>query len=410
MTGTVVAQAIPILISPILTRVFSPADFGQFAFYLAIVTVLATVVSGKYEQAIPLPKSERTAICLTWLSLLLTLSTTAILVIFVLIWYGYDNSVFVYYELSIESLAWIVLGTLILGAYQSINYWLIRTQDYKKISKNKVVQAFFNASISILVGAYITKSSGLIIGDIISRAYAFLDFFKRFYSPNHQPALISKTLLLNARILMRVAKNYKDYPVFLIPGSLMNILAKQMPFIVFGFIYSPILTGLMMMAQRIILGPLGIISTSFSQALLKTMADQIRVKGECWQVYKKSLLILLLIPIPIVILGYFLLEKTIILVFGGAWIQLTEVVFILTPYFYIYLVSGTLNIVIIAAGKQKVNLLIQVVFFLIVSIAIAFCAFYNIPEIDALKVLSAANVLFFCFSLIISSLIAKGKI
>ena len=32
MTGTTIAQAIPIAISPILTRIYTPEDFGVFAF------------------------------------------------------------------------------------------------------------------------------------------------------------------------------------------------------------------------------------------------------------------------------------------------------------------------------------------------------------------------------------------
>ena len=55
MTGTTIAQAIPIAISPILTRIYSPEDFGVFVLYTAIVSLVTAISTGKYELAIMLP-------------------------------------------------------------------------------------------------------------------------------------------------------------------------------------------------------------------------------------------------------------------------------------------------------------------------------------------------------------------
>jgi len=37
MTGTTIAQAIPIAISPILTRIYTPEDFGVFALNILFI-------------------------------------------------------------------------------------------------------------------------------------------------------------------------------------------------------------------------------------------------------------------------------------------------------------------------------------------------------------------------------------
>ena len=62
MTGTIIAQAIPIAISPILTRIYRPEDFGLYAIFVAIITILGSVASGRYELAIMLPKKDEDAI------------------------------------------------------------------------------------------------------------------------------------------------------------------------------------------------------------------------------------------------------------------------------------------------------------------------------------------------------------
>jgi len=44
MTGTTIAQAIPIAISPILTRLYTPEDFGVFALFIAITSIFGIKV------------------------------------------------------------------------------------------------------------------------------------------------------------------------------------------------------------------------------------------------------------------------------------------------------------------------------------------------------------------------------
>lgn len=72
MTGTTIAQAIPIAISPILTRIYTPEDFGVFALYMAIASIVAVVATGRYEMAIMLPKKDSDAINIVALSILIS--------------------------------------------------------------------------------------------------------------------------------------------------------------------------------------------------------------------------------------------------------------------------------------------------------------------------------------------------
>ncbi|MBD3843179.1 MAG: oligosaccharide flippase family protein [Campylobacterales bacterium] len=58
MTGTTIAQAIPIAISPILTRIYTPEDFAVFALFVSIVGIMAVVSTGKYEMSLILPKKD----------------------------------------------------------------------------------------------------------------------------------------------------------------------------------------------------------------------------------------------------------------------------------------------------------------------------------------------------------------
>ena len=73
VTGTALAQAIPLAVSPILTRIYSPEDFGILALFLGISSVFSVVVTGRYEFAITLPLKDEDARPILWLSCFLSI-------------------------------------------------------------------------------------------------------------------------------------------------------------------------------------------------------------------------------------------------------------------------------------------------------------------------------------------------
>lgn len=87
MTGTTIAQAIPIAISPILTRIYAPEDFGVFALYMAIASIFAVIATGRYEMAIMLPHEEDDVKSIVKLIILILITITffVFLSIFILI-------------------------------------------------------------------------------------------------------------------------------------------------------------------------------------------------------------------------------------------------------------------------------------------------------------------------------------
>ena len=69
-SGTAVGQVLLVLALPVLTRLYTPADYGALAVYSATLTVLLVLASLRFEQAIPLPEDDRVAGSLLALSLL----------------------------------------------------------------------------------------------------------------------------------------------------------------------------------------------------------------------------------------------------------------------------------------------------------------------------------------------------
>ena len=85
MTGTSIAQAIPVAVSPILTRIYTPEDFGIFALYMSVVSIMAIFATGKYDLAIMMPEKDDDAVNIVILSTSITTIVSILTLIVVII-------------------------------------------------------------------------------------------------------------------------------------------------------------------------------------------------------------------------------------------------------------------------------------------------------------------------------------
>ena len=54
MAGGALAQALPLLLGPLLTRLYSPTQFGLYHLFAAVAANVAVVACARYEHALPL--------------------------------------------------------------------------------------------------------------------------------------------------------------------------------------------------------------------------------------------------------------------------------------------------------------------------------------------------------------------
>ena len=174
MTGTTVAQIIPIAISPILTRIYMPEDFGLLALYLAISGVISVAATGRYEMAIILPKENSIAIQLILISV-------SILIIFVLgsvlfttvgyFIYGYNP---IYLTIPIM--------VAFLGTNNALDKFNNRIKNYKMMSYQRITKTSAESVVNILCGTIFSLKQGLILGSIIGNLSSFLLMLHKNYT------------------------------------------------------------------------------------------------------------------------------------------------------------------------------------------------------------------------------------
>ena len=73
ITGTIIAQSIGYLLAPIITRLYTPEEMGEFAIFQRIVVLIATLATARYEFSLPLPKKDKHAFELFRFSIKITI-------------------------------------------------------------------------------------------------------------------------------------------------------------------------------------------------------------------------------------------------------------------------------------------------------------------------------------------------
>ncbi len=366
MTGTTIAQAVPIAISPILTRIYTPEDFGVFALYISIVTFLSLICTGRYEFAIMLPKKDSEAVNILALSVLVVfiISLISFLAIFIF------NAQIVALLGSKELSTWLYLipfSVMLTGVYQSINYWNSRKKFYKRVAQSNVVQSSTIAGTNLGLGFSGFGSAGLIIGSLAGKSIATAILVKTIFKKdriNHQEI---KKLKMFA--LMR---KYKKMPMYNLPNALIDgFRLTGITILIAKFFTIPIL-GQFSLAWKILQLPISLIGASLSQVFFQEISH--REKKDLHGIIKPFIVKSFIIALPIFLSIYLYAEKAFIFVFGENWEIAGQVASIMTPWMFLNFISVPLSNVYIVLNRQEIVLMVSV-FYMFVPLSLLY--FFN---------------------------------
>ncbi len=150
MSGTALAQVIPVLLSPVLTRLYSPEQYGTMALFTALVGIFSVAATFRYELSIMLPEKDSDAVNIIVLSLILNFSLSIILLIITFLFNERFTDVLNDTEIS-RWLYFVPVMVFLIGVFQSMHYWLSRKKHYKKLSAALISRSGIKGSAQVSV-------------------------------------------------------------------------------------------------------------------------------------------------------------------------------------------------------------------------------------------------------------------
>lgn len=347
-SGTVIAQVIGICIFPLLTRFYSPEDFGILAVYASVLAIFAIIVTLRYQLAIPIAEKDDDALCLVLLCLIINIIITTICTIFI---YSYGSNILILLGASnLSPYIWLIpLGMFFSGVYQTLNYWAIRVGDFKNIARSKVWQVSVMGAVQLF--GYKFGIASLIVGQAIGQSAGSTTLAKSIYK-------FKKKDILSHDKLKEQAVKYRRYPLFDTWAALANTCGSQLPPLLFTAFFGPAVGGYYLLAHRMVSTPITVIGQAVGDVFISQAAEAWR-NNELNILFEKIVNKLIMISMPLVI---FLMIASPVLfetIFGESWQEAGEYARYLAIWLGMVLVCSPLSTLYLVLEKQKQGMIFQ---------------------------------------------------
>ncbi len=361
MTGTTIAQAIPIAISPILTRIYTPEDFGVFALYMSVASIISVVATGRYELAIMLPKKDEDAVNIVALSIMISFFVSFIAFLIVYIFNAQITSLLGNQDIS-NWLYFIPVTVLLTGIHQSFNYWSNREKQYKRLAANRVIRSGTTAVTNLGMGFGGFGSSGLILGGVMGQSIATTILGKMIWKEDK-----SRLSQINKMKIFALSKKYIKFPKFDMPSSVIYTVYSNMAVIFFSKFFETSVSGFYFFANRIIKTPFGFFISAFSDVFYQKLSKTTDYKEIAKEINHFSIKLFKITIIPFLLIiysSYFYVE----FLFGKEWKELYIYIIIFSMPIYMGLLLAPYGHILKIIDRQEISMYLHIFRLLVLGV------------------------------------------
>lgn len=397
--GSVIAQGLGLLFSPILTRLFSPEVFGDVSVFSSITSMAGIIICLRYEQAIVLPEEDDEGFALLKLCLIFTTIISTLVGIVFAFW---ANTIFTRFNAEHLAVYWyyIPLTLMLGGCIKASTLWFTRIRQFKIISLNKFIPIIAQNIIAISFGLMGYKNTHLRLFSILVSNIVNLLIISGAFIPEFK----TKRKSFSYKILIN---RYKNFLLFDTWGALLNNLSWIIVPILMNSFYSSNAAGQYSISLRVIEVPMSIIGTSINQVFLKTASEK-RHEKSLYPYTKSIAKKLLKYTIPVALIIAIFGEQIFSFTFGGKWNLAGKYAQILAPWALIWYVASPLTSIFTICQKQKYSLVISSIS-LVLRFLSLYVGKYFSSDIIGLILFSCSGVGINLLSLYYSLKIAKAN-
>jgi len=354
-TGSVIAQVIPFAVSPILTRLYRPEDFGIYSTVLALAGILSVATAFRFELSVVLPQRDEDAAILVRLALVISLATTLVFLIGLPFVQG-----FLVDSHRMKGIgAWIYVVPLLaclIALQQVASFFANRFTAYRDIALSNVAQQGSTAAVAILSGIGRLAANGLIVSRIAGLLVGIAVIAGRLRG--RLPLLTAKVTLNKMR---EHARSYRQFPLFNVPYSFVGVFSKEFLILAFTAVGQLETAGFYGLARVVLTAPINFLTSSMSQVFYREAALNVDTEVFRNLVYRvMKFLAISLVPLFSLALGW--ADQIFSFAFGAQWRQAGVFAAYLIPLAVLSLFTSWPERIFEVRRRQSWALGIQVVF------------------------------------------------
>ena len=362
-----IAQIILMITIPIISRLYSPNEFGVFTLFSNIVTVLIPIINGRYDLLIITAESVKKANILSKISFIISLIIILILIPISIIY------IYIHPEYILET-SLVMLILLLVSLTNIFTSYLNREKNYRMLGLINISRAFFMSIIQIILGYLSFGSVGLIIGFAFSYIAGVTIGYKSFKS--------YFKIVKNKNLIIKQFVDNKNQLLFSTPSIFLNSLSFSIVIFFISILFTNEDVGIYGMVIRILGVPITIISSGLSKIFMQTSNEYYISEGSFRKQLINFTLILITLSLFMYIPFYFINDNLITSILGSEWVDTILVIKIVIPMFMIRLIVSTVSLSVIVFNKQHMELFFQSIFLGVTILAYILTVILNLGFIE----------------------------
>ena len=389
-----IAQVILIITTPIITRLYSPAEFGEFTIFSNIAMILIPIINARYDLLIVNAKNDRSANILSQISFLISFLILLILIPILAI------SAWLYPNFILDFIFIIIMLFLVSLTNIFTNY-LNKERKYKVLSLINVFRAGSMALLQIIFGLLSLGSLGLIIGFSLSYITGITLGYKTFKKHFN--------IVRNKEETKALFLENKNQLVYSTPSILLNSLSFSVVVFFIGILYTNTEVGIYGMAIRVLGIPVTIISLGLSKIFMQQANDYYIERGNFRNLLLKFSSTLVIVSIILYVPLYLFSEELVNILLGHSWVDAITVIKIVIPLFVIRLIVSTVSLSVIVLQKQQLELILQALFLIGTTVTFVISKMLNLTFLNFVSINTAVLIVSYMIFFIALYYFAKNK-
>ncbi|WP_434563078.1 oligosaccharide flippase family protein [Pseudomonas sp. R1-6] len=351
LIGTSGAQLISLGVMLILVRLYSPEELGAFNVWLSFATIMAVLVTGRYELALFSGEANDDSKSIVKLVLLTSIALSILGTLSIAIASSFFEQIPPIVKSCSLVMAIVVFG---MGVNKALLSLLVFQQAFNKLGVARIALAAAIAVAQVLAGYFALGVSGLIYGQALGVLLATLLVFF-WFDRSWLRACWSEDI----GNVWGVAYRYRNFPKISLPSSLVNTVASQLPVILIASRFGAEAAGWFALTVKMMGAPVTLLAASVLDVFKEQAARDYRATGSCRSIFLRTFVVLSLLAFPPFLLFWWLGEWAFVFVFGSEWVESGKYAILLIPMFYMRFVVSPLSYTIYIAQKQGMDLIWQ---------------------------------------------------
>lgn len=351
--GTAFAQALTVLVLPVLTRLYTPAHFSVLAVYVSLLGILTVAACLRFEFAIPMPERDEDAVNLLAISLISSAFLAVLVTIIVLS--APNQIVLLVHQPALRPYLWMLpLGLWLAGSYAAFQYWTVRKKKFTAVAQTRLTQAIGGSGTQIAMGCAGLAPIGLLLGQMINSGAGLFGLGRAALRNDRQ---LLKSITINN--MRRLFWEYDRFPKYSTFDGLANTIGIQLPVIIIAALAIGPEAGYLMLATRAMAAPMTLVGGSVAQVYLSRAPDEFR-RNNLGDFSIRVLGGLAGAGVGPLLFAGIIAPAVFPLVFGRNWQRAGEIVVWMTPWFIFQFISSPISMVMHVRNRQKLMLALTI--------------------------------------------------